>query len=141
MNLIKWNRNPLMTDLFEDFLDTMPLGGYRNQGWCPAVNIKDNDSSYEIEFAVPGLKKEDFKISLENNLLTVSSEKEEKNEETNEKYTRKEFSYRSFSRSFTLPKAVETEKISAAYTDGLLTVTVPKKAEDNTKLIKEIEIS
>lgn len=141
MNVIKWNRNPLFNDLFEDFLETMPFSGYKNQGWCPAVNIKENDSSYDIEFAVPGMKKEDFKINLENNVLTVSLEIEEKNEENNENYTRKEFSLRSFSRSFTLPKSVETEKISASYTDGLLMVNIPKKAEDNTKLIKEISIS
>ena len=141
MNLIKWNRNPLFNDLFEDFLETMPFNDYRNQSWCPAVNIKENDSSYGIEFAVPGMKKEDFKINLENNTLTISSEKEETKEEANEKYTRKEFSVRSFSRSFTLPKTVEAENISAAYTDGVLTINIPKKMEDNTKLSKEIAIS
>jgi len=138
MNLVKWNQNPLFNDLFEDLFETMPL--YKNQRWSPAVNIKENDSSYGIEFAIPGFNKEDFKINLENNVLTISSEREEKNEETNEKYTHKEYSLRSFSRSFTLPKNVDAEKISAAYTDGLLIIDIPKKAEENNKLIKEIAI-
>lgn len=141
MNIIKWNRNPMLPDLFEDFFAAMPFKDILNQGWSPAANIKETENSFEIEFAVPGMKKEDFKINLENNILTVSSEKEEKNEENSDKFTRKEFSVRSFSRSFTLPKTVDIEKIEASYTDGLLKVLIPKKAEEATKLIKEITIN
>ncbi|HEU5366741.1 MAG TPA: Hsp20/alpha crystallin family protein, partial [Hanamia sp.] len=82
-----------------------------------------------VSLAAPGLKKEDFKINLEGNMLTISSEKEEKNEEKDEKYTRQEYSYSSFERSFTLPDEVNQDKIDAHYQDGVLNLVLPKKEE------------
>ncbi|MBH1959188.1 MAG: Hsp20/alpha crystallin family protein [Flavobacteriia bacterium] len=107
----------------------------------PSVNVKELDNGFEIHVAAPGIKKEDFKINLERNVLTISSESKTENEERDEKgaFTRREFNYNSFSRSFTLPEAVESEKIEAAYEDGILKITVPKK-EVTMQNVKMIEV-
>ena len=99
----------------------------------PAVNITENKEDYKLSVAAPGLKKDDFKIDVEGNMLTISSEKEDSKEEKDERYTRKEYSYSSFSRSFALPEEVNQEKIEAKYQDGVLKVTLPKK-DDVKKL-------
>mgnify|MGYP003702624547 CR=1 FL=1 len=106
----------------------------------PAVNIGEGDNEYTIEVAAPGLEKKDFRIDLENNCLTISSAREDKNEEENEKYTRREFQYNTFSRSFTLPETVESEKIVAKHSDGILYVSIPKKEEAKVKPAREIAI-
>jgi len=108
----------------------------------PAVNVKESDEAFEIDVAAPGMTKADFKVSLENNLLTISSEKkEEKKHEEKGQYTRREFSYQSFQRSFTVPEnLVEGDKISAKYFDGILCITLPKKEEVKPKPAREIEI-
>lgn len=95
----------------------------------PAVNIVEDKNDYKVSLAVPGMKKDDFNIDVEGNMLTISSEKEESKEEKDEKYNRKEYSYLSFSRSFTLPEEVNKEKIEAKYEDGLLKLMLPKKEE------------
>ncbi|HWC52492.1 MAG TPA: Hsp20/alpha crystallin family protein [Chitinophagaceae bacterium] len=92
----------------------------------PAVNVTDNKDNYLVSLAAPGLKKSDFKIDVDGNMLTISSEKEENKEEKEAKFTRKEYSYSSFSRSFTLPDEVNREKIDAVYEDGVLKLTLPK---------------
>ena len=107
----------------------------------PAVNIVEGAENYTIEVAAPGLTKNDFKINLDHNVLTISSSKENKKEEKEGKYTRQEFSYASFSRSFTLPESIETDKISANYKDGILYVSVPKKEEAKVKPAREIAIA
>jgi len=122
-------------DLFPKFFDN----GLRTN--LPAVNIIESKDDYKIEVAAPGLNKDDFKINLENNVLTVSSEKEEKNEDNNEKIMRKEFSYYSFTRSFTLPLTVNAEKIRATHKDGVLQVIIPKKEEAKEKPAREIKVS
>lgn len=93
----------------------------------PPVNIRENGSHYTVTLAAPGLKKEDFHIDLDGNMLTISSEKEEKKEEKAEKFTRKEYSYTSFSRSFTLPDDAKPEAIDARYENGELKITLPRK--------------
>jgi HSP20 family protein len=93
----------------------------------PAVNIKEHNDNYVVAVAAPGLKKEDFKIDLENNLLTVSSEKEEEKEEKEARFSRREYSYTSFSRSFSLPDDVKQDAIAARYENGELRITLPKK--------------
>lgn len=95
----------------------------------PAVNIVENKDDYSVTLAAPGMKKEDFKIEVDGNMLTISSEKEESSEEKETKYTRKEYSYSSFSRSFTLPNEVNKDQITAGYKDGVLTLSLPKKEE------------
>ena len=107
----------------------------------PAVNITEGKEDYKIEVAAPGLGKEDFKISLDNNVLSISSEKEVKNETNDEDVLRREFSYSSFSRSFTLPESVNGDKIKATHNDGILSIVVPKKDEAKVKPIRDIKIS
>ena len=109
----------------------------------PAVNVKESDEAFEIEVAAPGMTKEDFKVNLENNVLTISSEKkEERKHEEKGRYTRREFSYQSFQRSFTIPETlVEGDKITAKYYDGLLCIHLPKKEEVKPKPTREISIS
>jgi HSP20 family protein len=108
----------------------------------PAVNIKEDDDAFVVEMAAPGMSKKDFKIELDNDLLTISSEKkEEKESKKDDNYSRREFSYQSFSRSFTLPKTVDSEKISAKYNSGVLSLEIPKKEEAKPKPAKQISIS
>jgi HSP20 family protein len=107
----------------------------------PAVNVIEGKEDFRIEVAAPGLTKEDFKIQLDNNLMTISSEKEEKKEDEAEKVTRREYSYYSFKRSFSLPESVNTEKIKANYKDGILQVVIPKREESKDKPAREIKIS
>ncbi len=130
--------------LFDEFLnrDLLPrIFDAESRHSLPAVNIIEGRDDYRIEVAAPGLNKEDFKVSLENNVLTVSSEKEEKQEEKDEKVMCREFSYYSFRRSFTLPMTVNSEKIRATHKDGILQVIIPKKEESKEKPSREIKIS
>ncbi len=122
-------------EVFPKFFDN------ETQNSIPAVNIVENTDEYRIDVAAPGLNKEDFKINLENNVLTVSSGKEERTEEKDQKYMRKEFSYYSFNRSFTLPMTVDSEKIKATQKDGILQILIPKKEEARIKPMREIKIS
>ena len=126
MNLIK-RQKPVFTSLIDDL--------FLNQDWShihrdvPAVNILEVDDRFTIELAAPGKKKEDFTIELEDGLLTISSEVESKSTETGTSYTRKEFGFSSFRRSFNIPDTVLSDKIHAHYKDGILTVSLPKKEE------------
>lgn len=107
----------------------------------PAINVIENTDDFQIEVAAPGLDKQDFKIDLDNNVLTISSEKEQKNEDKDGRYMRREFSYTSFTRSFSLPEAVNAEKIKANHRDGILRITIPKREEAKRKPPKQIAIS
>ncbi|WP_346861134.1 Hsp20/alpha crystallin family protein [uncultured Draconibacterium sp.] len=109
----------------------------------PAVNVKENDNEFLIDVAAPGLEKNDFKLNYDNGRLTISSEKSEnKEEKEGEVLTRKEFSYQSFQRTFTVPETfVNAEKISAKYNNGILHVTLPKREEIKPKPAKQIKIS
>ncbi len=108
----------------------------------PAVNVKETDNDFSIEVAAPGMTKKDFNISFHNNVLTISSEREEEKNEKDEKYSRKEFSYQSFQRSFTVAEnAVDSDKITAKYADGILIITLPKREEVKPKPLKEIKIA
>ena len=108
----------------------------------PAVNIRENDDDYLIEVAAPGMKKEDFNVDYDNGRLTISSEFREENKEDDDRYTRREYRYRSFQRSFNVPEnVVHSDKISAKYTDGILNVTLPKREEVKPKPAKAIKIS
>lgn len=136
MTLVKNNTGllpSLLEDLFES--DFFKKPGMLQAGLTvPAVNIKETPESYVIEMAAAGMKKEDFNININRNVITISSEKTVENESTTttenaDKYTRKEFNYSSFSRSFTLPEAANREDISATYTDGILKVSIAKKDE------------
>lgn len=143
MALIKWNRGgvPSMSDVFENFFNTEVGNILSERGSLPSVNVKETKEDYRLEVAAPGLNKEDFNLQIDNNVLTISAQKEEKKEEKEEQYNRREFSYTSFSRSFTLPEVVDYDKIDAKYKDGILEICIPKKEEAKTKASKTINIS
>lgn len=148
MTLVKRNTGffPSVPSFFDDFFtrDLFDLPKSNLSASLPAVNIRENDENYEVEVAAPGLSKDDFHIELNNNVLTISSKKEEKNEEKDQdgNYTRREFSYSSFQRSFTLPQdVVDVDKINAKYKDGVLSLALPKKEEAKPKPVKTIKIS
>ena len=115
---------------------------YQRNGFksLPAVNITESENGYTVEVAAPGLNKKDFKIDLVKNSLTIASVREDKQEENNERYTRREFQYTNFSRSFTLPETVDGEKISAVHKDGILYVDIPKMEEAKEKPARQIAI-
>ena len=127
---------PSLTDFGRDFFDEPFI---TNEGKTPDVNILETDDAFRVEMAAPGLKKEDFHIELDGDVLTISSEKEQDAEEStqNSRYSRREFSYQPFSRSFYLPEMIKADKIKANYEDGILTVLIPKrKAQKRAKTFK-----
>lgn len=135
-------KSNLLPDFFNDFLDNNWLSDTFNESKnVPAVNISETGDSYKIDVAAPGLAKEDFNIGIDGKILTVSCEKEQKTEENDEKYMRREFSYSSFSRSFTLPECADEDKINAVHQNGVLQITVPKKEEEKEKTKRIIDIS
>lgn len=108
----------------------------------PAVNVKETENEFIIDVAAPGLEKKDFNVNFHNNVLTISSEKKNEKEEKKEHYTRREFAYQSFQRSFTVAEnAVDSDKINAKYNDGILHITLPKREEVKPKPLREIKIS
>lgn len=143
MALIKRSDWPVLGNTWmSDFFDT---DRFFDSDWLkkqsvPAVNVRETEKAYEIEVAAPGLSKKDFNITVENRVLTISSEKEEEKEAKEENYTRREFSYSSFSRSFTLPEGVSEEDVKASYADGVLRLAVPKKEVSQPKVRKAIEV-
>ena len=143
MKLVKKNDDWGFPTMWEDFFnnDLFNLPAIASRGTTvPAVNITETDTEFMLELAAPGMKKSDFHVNVDRNVLTVSSEKEEEKEEKDKNYTRKEFSYSSFERSFTLPESVDQEKIDAKYANGVLKLVLPKKEEVIPKT-KEIKIS
>lgn len=147
MSLIKNNESNWLPLLLDDAFKTDWLGGTtkaKNIGVSvPAVNIAETEENFTMELAAPGKVKEDFNIELDNEVLTISSEEKSSSEENVEarKFTRKEFSYATFKRSFSLPESVDSSKISASYTNGVLEITLPKKEEAKVQAKRLIEIS
>lgn len=142
--LSKTNGNlfPSFFDLSRDWLDWTNGNYSSTESSLPAVNIRETADSFEVEMAAPGMSKKDFSIELENNLLTISSEKQQENQEKEgERFTKKEFSFLSFKRSFTLPKGVvDDDKIQAKYENGILSLRIPKKEEAKPRPPKKIAI-
>ncbi len=147
MTLVKRSNSyfPSFLDNFlsRDLMDWGTANFSSTDTTLPAVNVKETEDSFEIEVAAPGMKKEDFKVNIENHVLTISSEKnEERKEEEKGRFTRREFSYQSFQRSFSIPEnVVDGEKISARYCEGILCITLPKKEEVKPKPAREISIA
>ena len=140
MNLIR-KQPPFFPSLIDDFINTdwnLKVPSFSST--VPAVNIKELDSQFEIELAVPGMKKDDFEIEVEDGVLSISSTQEEEQVNEKGKFTRREFSYSSFRRSFTLPDSVNPTKIDAAYKEGLLLVLLPKHKEAQPQPKKLIKI-
>lgn len=145
MTLVRYqNSIPNLLDrFFDNELDVFTRRNFSNTNTTlPSVNIKENVDGFEVEVAAPGFDKSDFNIELNNDVLTISSEKEIENEvKENEQFTKKEFSYQSFTRSFTLPELVEEDKITAKYENGILRIAIPKKEEAKPKPVKQIAVS
>lgn len=122
---------PVFDSVLNDFFSRGFFDDDRLQNRLPAVNVQETEDGFGLEFAIPGLKKEDVKIELKERQLKVYSERSEEGESTNEqgRYTRREFGYQAFSRLFTLPRNVDTEAIEARFEDGVLFIKLPKKAE------------
>jgi len=134
MTLVKFNNthknhlaNPFFNDVYSVLNDSLLSNKFATK--IPAVNISESTSEFEVELAVPGLKKEDFKISLDKNVLSVSAEKRTETNDETKKFSKREYNYTSFSRSFTLPESADQTKIEADYTDGILKLTIAKKEE------------
>lgn len=141
--ILKRNQLPVFFDDF--FGDVFNPGKLSNQNElvmnAPAINIKENPADYQIELAAPGMEKSDFKISVEQNLLSISTEKRDEKNEHSENYSKKEFGYMFFKRNFTLPEGkIELDKIEAKYEAGVLKLLLPKKADVHSKEVKTIVI-
>ncbi len=138
---------PEIPSLFNEFfngelLENRNFDNLGSDSTLPSVNIRDTENSFEIEVAAPGMTKKDFIVELNNNVLTISTEKENSKEDKNENYTRREFSYHSFLRSFSLPEnKVDGSEISAKYKNGILLVSLPKMEEAKLKPVRMIEIA
>jgi HSP20 family protein len=146
MTLVKFNNNekrnnalmPGFNDVFESILNDTFFND-RMVTRVPAVNISESAESYHIELAAPGLKKQDFKLSMEDKVLTISVEQRAENTDNNRKYNKREYSYSSFVRSFTLPELADDSRIEAAYEDGVLKIDIAKK-EEAKSISRQIEI-
>lgn len=138
MTLTKFKKKqPVFSPFFEnifdsDFFDIRPTGNF------PSANVKEKEDRFEVELAIPGFDKNDVKVELNDGLLTISSEKEEENEAKDGRYSRREFNYASFSRSFRLPDNIHEDHIEANFKNGVLVVEIPKAQE--VKKVKAIEI-
>ena len=130
--------NVLGRDLWPSRLFNAPI--FR-QASLPAVNVKENDKSFELELAAPGYKKEDLKVKVEDNVLTISSEKKLEKKEEKDAYTRQEYSYSSFQRSFTLPENTDGDNVKATYADGILKLSIPKTKALPQKRGREVKIA
>ena len=133
----------LRPSVFEDIMK--PWNEWLDEKWpfsvhTPAVNVKETEKGYDICMAAPGLEKSDFKIDVNGSLITISAEKDEKKEEKEEEYTRREYSYRSFSRSFNLPEDTMADKIDANYVNGELKLHLPKKEEARKTVHQKISV-
>ncbi|MGS2765008.1 Hsp20/alpha crystallin family protein [Sinomicrobium sp. M5D2P9] len=145
MSLIKFsNRLPWFNsgvsgffDMDDFFRNGFPDGTILEQ---PALNIKEKEDEFEIELAVPGLSKKDFRIGIENGYLNISAEKEESKEEKKDNYTRKEFNYNSFYRSLLLPDSIKEEEVKATYENGILRLNLAKKEDAKVSSPRAIEV-
>lgn len=139
---MRFNPHSELADLFDDLFGNQKKEKMeRRQYDCsPSTNILETNENFKLEMALPGVKKEDVKIDLEKNILNISSEKKvDETTNENENYTRREFVYGTFCRSFTLPETIDTDNIKAEVKDGILSVTLPKKEE--TRISKQISVN
>lgn len=154
MSLVKFRSRPFGNLVSQDFfnLDNFFDNRFWNTGlmdnpfWNgktmePALNIKETDDNFEIELAAPGFAKKDFEVTIENGCINITAEKEHSDEEKEENFTRREFSYTSFQRSLQLPDSVKEEDIKAKYNDGILSFKLTKKEEAKKMPPKKVEIA
>ncbi len=148
MTLVRLNQDmfPSFNGLFDNFFST-ELNDWRRNNFSqdnstlPQVNIKETKDSFEVEMAAPGMDKDNFDIQLDHQLLTIISQKESREQVENENYTKREFNYSSFQRSFHLPDSANADEISASYREGILCISIPKKEEAKPRAAKSIAIA
>ena len=134
-----WTNEGLKSFLSSD--DFFNNDFFEEDSLMPAMNVKEHEDDFEIEFAAPGFDKKDFEVTIEDNILNVSGEKKHEAEEKEEDYTRREFSYSSFKRSLNLPKSVNTDQdVKASYKDGILKLNLHKKKTADVQQSKKIEV-
>ncbi|MFC3560560.1 Hsp20/alpha crystallin family protein [Pedobacter jamesrossensis] len=145
MTLVKFNPEkknnvllPGFNDIFESVLSDTFFSD-RRMNSVPSVNISETSDAYQVELAAPGLKKENFRINLEKDMLTISTENVQHGNKEDKTYNRREFSYSAFTRGFTLPESADVERIEASYTDGILSINLPKR-EEAKAVSRQIEI-
>ena len=142
------NRNanfPLNRLWFDDFFtsdfSSLFTSNFNEGITVPKVNIKENESSFDIDFAIPGLNKSDFQIDIDNNILSIATEFEKNTEQEEDAFKRREFGYSSFKRSFSLPENIDSKNIKANYVAGILNVYLPKKEKSKRKTVRSIKVS
>ncbi|MCC8360492.1 Hsp20/alpha crystallin family protein [Salinimicrobium sediminilitoris] len=147
MNLVKRNTDNWLPSIFDDmfktdWMDNGNSGMNRIGTSVPAVNISEDDDAFHLELAAPGMTKKDFNLELDNGVLTISSEvrKEDEKKENGGRFTRREFSYSSFKRAFSLPETADPEKISAQYKEGVLKIELPKREDAKVQAKRMIDI-
>lgn len=140
MSLVRFTHRPMSSSLDEFFTADWPIRRNTFAGSVPAVNVEEREKDFSLSFAVPGKNKDDFEIEVDKDVLSVSANTQDNYENTDERFSRREFSYQSFKRSFTLPDSVDTTKIKAKYTDGILTIDLPKRKEALPQPTKRIAI-
>lgn len=142
MTIIRMQQRPILANLLDNFIEREFSTGFeRNCGCVPATNILEKGDQFEIQLAVPGMKKEDFKMEVENNVLSVSYERKEEESKEEASYLRREYNLEGFTRSFTIPKYADAENIRARYENGMLYISVPREDPEKMKLSKRIEIA
>lgn len=142
MTLVKFKPNNALMPGFNDVFDSIFNDTFFNDRMItrvPAVNISETENNYHVELAAPGLKKEDFKLNLERDVLTISVETTTDNQDNQKNYSKREYSYQSFVRSFTLPESADDSNINATYTDGILKIDIAKR-EEAKAVRRQIEI-
>ncbi|MEW6467393.1 MAG: Hsp20/alpha crystallin family protein [Bacteroidota bacterium] len=150
MTLIKWKRpngvlrRPAMLPEFRSLFDDLMMDDFFGRDFAhhmPAVNISEDNDGFRVELSAPGFSKEEMKVSIENDVMTISAERKTEKSEEERNYTRKEFNYGSFTRSFTLPETADLEKVDAKYENGILILSIAKKDSAKVSTKKEIQIS
>ncbi len=142
MTIIRWHNHPMLSSMIDEMMDrNFNTGFEKNCGCVPATNIREDEKQFEIQLAAPGMKKEDFNLRVENNVLSVSFEKKEDDNKQGDNYLLREFGMDSFTRSFSIPKTTDAEKISARYEHGILFISMPKLEPEKARLSRSIEIA
>lgn len=124
--------------VFDDFFNTLGEGF---TSYTPAVNVSEKENSFEVELSAPGFNKEDIKVEMENGVLTISGENKTENVKEEKNYSRKEFSYGSFKRTFTVPEMIDEENVQAKYENGILKLSLAKRKELKENPVKQIKVS
>ena len=136
MTLVKFNQRPAekrVNNLFEDFFNNFPSRilneEFSGLNQTVPVNVKETDNAYLLEIVAPGMDKKDFKVNIDNSILTISAKKKLENKDENHRHVRREFNYKSFTRSFTVDDTIQSDNIQARYENGVLFIELPKKEE------------